>query len=86
MSLCDSQFQLAPCFSEVVQFLAFPIAAAEFLHPAHLHILPLSPGRGEMFPLYIWPPVLSRGGAINSPAVLAYVDASQAVCCTYLVS
>jgi hypothetical protein len=43
-----------------------------------------SPRQREIFPLCFGPPVLSKRGAIGSPAVLEYVDLSQTVCCTHL--
>jgi hypothetical protein len=68
------QFQFIPSFSKAVQCLGIPTAAAELPYPYmgffSSTFCPFPQGRGEIFPPCVWPPVLSRGGAVSSPAVL----------------
>jgi hypothetical protein len=47
--------------------------------------VPPHQGEGEIFPLCIWSPVLSRRSAISSPAVLEYVVPSDTLFYTHLV-
>jgi hypothetical protein len=73
-------FQLAPGFSNAVQYLAFPIMAFELFYPDMGYSSSLRQ-KGGIFPLCIWPSVLFRGGVITSPAVL-----EQCVALTWPVS
>jgi hypothetical protein len=85
-------------FGETLSFSLLPVspitAIPGFLHrgcyvapPPHrlfqLCILPLPPGKGEILPLCIWPPVLSRGNAIGSLVEIEYEVSSHTACCTY---
>jgi hypothetical protein len=86
----DSQFQLAPGFSKTLHCpVAFPMVVAKSLHPPTCcfssALCPSPPGRGDIFPPCISSPVLFKGGAISSPAVLEHEVPSQCVVLTWWV-
>jgi hypothetical protein len=78
----DCPFQLAPGFYKAIKCQSFLTTDAEFPHPYMGFFgsvfFPYPPRRGEKFPLCVWPPVLSSGGAIGCPAVCE--TPSQTVC------
>jgi hypothetical protein len=83
------KFQLAPGFFRAVQCLASPTGATELSTPTWAFSAPcctLSPRQREIFLPCIWPPVLSRGHAVGSPAGLQLrVPPKQCVALTWQV-
>jgi hypothetical protein len=67
-SLGVCQFELSTSFSKVVEGFVFTRLQLCCLIPTQAvsaqHSIPLSPDRGEIFPSFIWLPILSKGCTI----------------------